>query len=706
MEDFESKQGESVKKRKYGQMALQFARRILLVLILFLILLTILTVNRVKKSSQNDYSTSSQKIIEEDAGRIGCWNDILVNDLRIYSDNDVTKTGNIDAIISWLESHKDIQNKYFNYVLFCTPDGVGHGSDGSTRTVISKNFYREIMQNHKSTFVSNIDFQLDGTVCYYIGRPAYDAAGNLIGVFAGAVKLDEIDKIVSELTLGKDGKAILAGSDGVLISHIRGHEKYMDLLYSDKAGYSGLSKIALNAIKGEKGQDYFVDDSGVRTFASYTPVPGTPWTAMLIVPVSQIVASGNNLGILISITSLIIGILVAIFTTIMMFYAVQPLKAVRNNINQIAEGNADLTQTLKVTSNNEIGALGDGFNRFMEKLRTIISGVKDSKETLEGVRVALQERIEGNNGAIKAILGDLSQIDLQMQNQAGSVSQTATAVEEISKNIESLEHMIESQASGVSQASAAVEEMIGNINSVNGSVGFMADSFDGLTQKANEGITLQQDVNLRIEKINEQSKALQDANKTILAIASETNLLAMNAAIEAAHAGAAGRGFSVVADEIRKLSETSSAQSKKIGDELKGIQNSINDVVDASQKSSQSFAAVSDSISTTQQLVMQIKAAMEEQQEGSKQIGEALKLMNDNTSEVRAASQEMSVGNKAILAEINQLRDTTDVIKSSMHQISSSAEKINESSEALNEISGSVHYTVDQIGSQIDLFTV
>ncbi len=695
-----------IQKKKYGQMALQFAFRILIILIVFFILLTILTVNRVQKSSQSDYETSTQKIIEEDAGRIGYWNEVLVNDLRIYTDNDVTKAGNHKAIISWLESHRDIQNKYFNYVLFCTPDGVGHSSDGSTKTVISKNFYREIMQNKRPTYVSNIDFQLDGTVCYYIARPAYDSNRNLIGVFAGAVKLDEIDKMVSELSLGKDGKAILAGSDGVLISHIRGQEKYMDLLYSDKAGYKGLEQIAKSATSGMGGHAVYTDNLGVKTFASYTPVPGTPWTAMLILPVSQIEANGNSLGLLISIISIVIGVLTALLTTLMMIAAVRPLKLVCKNINQIAEGNADLTQNLTVTSKNEIGELGDGFNRFMEKLHTIVSGVKDSKETLEGVRTALQSRIEENDGSIKEIIGDLNQIDSQMQNQVSSVSQTASAVEEVSKNIESLEHMIETQSSGVTEASAAVEEMIGNIRSVNGSVGFMADSFDGLTHKATEGITLQQDVNLRIEKINEQSKALQDANKTISAIASETNLLAMNAAIEAAHAGDAGRGFSVVADEIRKLSETSSAQSRKIGEELKGIQGSINDVVSASQRSSQAFSAVSDSITKTQELVMQIKAAMEEQQEGSKQIGEALKLMNDNTSEVRAASQEMAEGNKAILSEVNNLRDATDVIKSSMKQIFNSAEKINNSSEALNEISGSVHATVDQIGSQIDLFTV
>lgn len=695
----------STASKKYGRIVFQICIVMLFILAAIFAFMTYATVSTVRMSSIRTYEEFSVRIAEEEAEKISNWNNILLNDLRMYSEHDIMDAGNTDAIIEWLRNHEKIRNPNFNYVLFCTLDGVGYADDGSVQTVISTDFYHGIVKNNAATYVSNLEFQIDGTACYYIARPVYNAKKQMIGVVAGSVNSVALQKLVNSTKLG-EARSLVCGSDGIALCPEETTGMFMDLNYTDKIGFRGWAEIAANLKTTPKGTGVFIDAGGVEFFTAWTSVPGTPWIAFFNVPTFQINTDADRMRGPILLLYIAGGVAITLILGFMIRHQIKPLKLVRNSIAEIATGNADLTQRVAIKSNNEVEELGDRFNDFMVKMQDIISGLKESKNTLEMARTVLQQRIGDNGSSIEHIISDIDNIDDKVDSQVNSVSQTASAVEEISKNIESLERMIESQSAAVTQASAAVEEMIGNIRNVNGSVGHMAHSFDALSDKAAEGIQLQEDVNQRIMQIETQSKSLQEANTVISSIASQTNLLAMNAAIEAAHAGDAGRGFSVVADEIRKLSETSASQTKRIKLELKNISKSIAEVVDASQASRQSFNAVTDNITQTQQLVMQIKAAMEEQEIGSQQIGDSLKNMNDSTLEVQSASKEMLEGNKLILNEVNQLRESSKDIRLSMNQITDSTNEMKQTGAKLDEIAQTVTDTVANIGQQVDLFTV
>ena len=544
----------------------------------------------------------------------------------------------------------------------------------------------------------------------FFSIPLYDASKRIIGVLVTIKDGYHLSSISENLVIGKN-------SHPVIISRVTGNTigdadrdnvtnavNFKQIANADKS-LKALAAMLEKADNGETGVTQYPYKGDVK-LAAYEPVPDTDWFVIARAPMHDFTGSLKAMLVMIITAFVIMCVISIAICAVVISLAVKPLLTVKTAINGIATGSADLTQRIKVLTKDEIGAVVEGFNKFTGKLQSIISDVKGSKDVLATAGSELHDITEDTAASITQILANIDSVNGQITNQAASVEETAGAVNEIASNIASLERMIENQSSGVTQASAAVEEMIGNIGSVNQSVEKMANSFQDLEADAQTGAAKQEDVNGRIDQIESQSEMLQDANTAIAAIASQTNLLAMNAAIEAAHAGEAGKGFSVVADEIRKLSETSSAQSKTIGDQLNKIKESIGAVVSASAESSTAFQSVSAKIHETDELVRQIKSAMEEQQEGSKQIGEALHSMNDSTSEVRTASSEMSAGNKAILEEVKHLQDATAAMKDSVAEMATGAKKIHETGSALSDVAGKMNTSIIKIGSEIDQFKV
>ena len=544
-------------------------------------------------------------------------------------------------------------------------------------------------------YESNSIYNYSLVVAYPVKRD-----GRVVGTVVGTFSMTDSEFVESiksnykvECTMfeGKVRAATTLGAN--FVGTTLDNQNIVDMVLSRGERYNGFNSIG-----------------GKKFMSVYAPIRDSSGSisGMLFVAKSmQIVEHAVNTVIKIVVPILIgLALLLVIVATIFVRRMLKPLNGVKDTLNDISSGDADLTKRIDLKSKDEIGAVVSGFNTFAGKLQTIIGDVKTSKDELMVAGENLSGATQDTASSITEIIANIESMKHQIDAQNQSVSQTAGAVNEIASNIESLERMIESQSSGVTQASAAVEQMIGNISSVNASMEKMAGSFNELRTNSQAGISKQKAVNDRIDEIESQSEMLQEANVAIASIASQTNLLAMNAAIEAAHAGEAGKGFAVVADEIRKLSETSTAQSKTIGDQLNNIKDSISQVVTASSESSLAFETVSRKLEETDALVMQIRAAMEEQNEGSQQITEALHNMNDSTVEVRNASNEMSEGNKMILKEVQQLQNAAMTMTQSMEEMAVGARKINETGAALTDVSSQINTSINKIGEQVDQFKV
>ncbi len=535
---------------------------------------------------------------------------------------------------------------------------------------------------------------MSGSLCVTIACAVYDSNKTLLGVSAVDIYLHSLTDTVKNIVISKNSHINILDKDGLYLTNDNPDFR-MNKNYFDTAQFTSYTKSSY--LDGKRKA--FIENDN---FYCVSPIANTNWFIVAEGPTSDFSKEYVKL-IRFVLLGFIILILLKIGADIIFSTRISAsFRYIASGCDLIAKG--DFSRKYPDYYTKEASLLSNGFNTFSERLQGIIKSMKQSKSSLNEAGAKLGGTTNEAMSAITQINTNIEQLGETLQSQNSSVERTSESINKIIQSIHSLEKLITNQTQSVQGASSAVEQMIGNISEVNNSVDKMASSFGALEEDAENGARTQEELQSQISEIETQSKLLNEANTVIANIASQTNLLAMNAAIEAAHAGETGKGFAVVADEIRKLSETSTQQSKAIGDQLKRIQETIGAVVEATQRGVKGYAHLAEEIQETDTIVQQIKSAMSEQQTGSAQITNALYEMNNSSSLVQQASQEMITDSRIIIDEVTTLHQETDLIKQSMNEMKSKADKINATGDDLSEISVIMEKSIKEIGSQVDQF--
>lgn len=437
----------------------------------------------------------------------------------------------------------------------------------------------------------------------------------------------------------------------------------------------------------------------------YRSEPNWGWTVFYEVPHSQKFAALNSfriIGVLVMLAGFVlIAVLVAFFNR----RALRPLLQVKKSIVEIADGGGDLTRQLEVKTKDEVGELSIEFNRFIASLRNIVSSIKNLSSQTADIRNDLNANTEETAGSISQISATIQNMMKQMERLKSNIGNAVQSLGAISNSVNTNSRITQEQASMVEESVASVNEMIASINNVAEIVQAKSESSADLVNTAREGAqqvevmgkTFQEGVAQRIESI-------QEFLDVINGISSQINLLSMNAAIEAAHAGEHGRGFAVVAEEIRRLAEQTSSNTKRIGGSIKEIIQAISDTTVQVEQTGDAFAQINTHIEDVYSAFKEIHQSTEELSVGGREILTAMSQLSDGSGELQQQSADIHDKTRNIDGLMQEVNNFAGEMLEGMSEVSAGSGEITGAMEYLNNLSSELGLKSSALEEQITRF--
>ncbi len=576
------------------------------------------------------------------------------------------------------------------------PSDRSNGYDPRTRS-----WYKSAFTNPGQAVFSSPYTTSAGELVISSVRTVNNQDNRVTGVMMVDVSLNYISEVLKSVKIGDNVFVMIIDDNDVILADPRDNSHIFKNIADVQI--ENFQEISIQA-KNRFVPAQFADGKkyNIRIYPSQNEFVDMNY--VISIPENEIRSKNNPIIIQILISIIVASLIGIAFAYILASLFSKPILTITKSLSSIEKG--DLTTRVDIKNKDELGHLAGSFNETIGKVGTSIRAVIEESQSMKEIGEDLSREMNETAQAISEMGETIQNVKDQTINQSAGVEETRSTIEQIVRNIESLNRNIDLQTDSVMKSTASIEEMVAGIHSITSILGQNAESVSALGEAASKGQSKVNEASTISLKIKDESEGLLGASQMIQNIASQTNLLAMNAAIEAAHAGEAGRGFAVVAGEIRKLAEDSSAQGKNITLVLKGLKDSIEELARSTLEVQKQFGTI---FSLTEQVKTQeqvITTAMQDQNTGGSQVLEGIQIIHEITKKVKNGSEEMLKGNREILVEMGKLADVTSSISSSMNELTSGTEHLGNSVDQVQESTRRNRDSIDRLSQGIRKFKV